>query len=58
MGLWSTAGDMEVTCSKHELYTLMTKSEVGLTSCSLLTFMFHSDSAAMISGMGMCGNQY
>jgi hypothetical protein len=49
---------MDVTCSKQALYTPMTKSEEGLTSCSLLTFKPHSDRAVIISGIGIFGNQY
>jgi len=47
-----------VTCSKQALYTPTTKSEEGLTSCSLLTFKPHSDRAVIISGIGIFGNQY
>ena len=57
-GSWRTSGAMEVTCSRQAVYTPVTKSEEGRASCSLLTERPHSESAAMISGTGMFGNQY
>lgn len=57
-GSWRTTGAMEVTCSRQAVYTLVTKSDEGRASCSLLTERPHSESAVMISGMGMFGNQY
>lgn len=57
-GSWRTSGAMDVTCSRHAVYTPVTKSEEGRASCSLLTERPHSERAAMISGMGMFGNQY
>lgn len=58
MGSWRTSGAMEVTCSRQAVYTPVTKSGEGRASCSLLTESPHSERAAMISGMGMFGNQY
>lgn len=57
-GSWRTSGAMEVTCSRQAVYTLVTKSDEGRASCSLLTERPHSESAVMISGTGMFGNQY
>jgi hypothetical protein len=57
-GSWRTSGAMEVTCSRQAEYTPVTKSEEGRTSCSVLTERPHSESAAMISGADMFGNQY